>query len=1048
MNEVLALLFGAGIIVLFSYDRFNLATYDGEGRLDRLITLLSPDKLRARGTVLTAYAFYVGMLLVTYLILCAYAEILPVLGGQDLRPEVGAAELPSAAATPTAFDDPAETWAQPLAGPMAPLRSLGIAPSVSLGMALIMVGFAPSFPILKRFDEWMRGLAHRLAGIPTWVIDAGDRLNTDPLFKESNQFLIAPLVPKDDRDRVQKLRKVAKLSRLKNDTDFWEDLESIVALSAWILDDKVVLSRSQTRFARVEKGLHDRVEALFQQIDGIIRGGGFAPVDSPEAPPEIPLARADPALDSPAAAAAEQQVPGAGTVVAAAQTEGEPSGGAANRSVGLPRTAPIVRLVDDLATDLRILVALYVDHRIIDLHEPSGEENPKTKTNQHGAAKKALWIYAKAARSKTKGSRDMSSAIAAWLWTVGVSLLLTMMWSLTFARYEVILQLDAGRSAGWRLLNYSFAALNIYGVTLLIALAVRDGYRHQKQGWVDTMAWADWTVWLPQRLFAVAAAAIGGAFFIGGVGLWTFATEQGGNFFGSAARTFSYNFPAALRGAILALIVIALIDRCGRSAATDKPAERSSEFWSSVCRALFAAVAMAVVGLVTRSLTAMAAGRVLWEFDEKDSGVVLYAVIQAALVGFWVVFCVSEAMFHKMRHLQSEPPEPDKASESSSGPAGTTAQVALLVFAWAAGSMPLLAAPPEILVAVRQDARPFVSIPAPGEQPVGFLWDVCSKALKLAGYHATILPIDAGDREKLLTQGETRDGLTPDLVCDPTTITLARMENFDNENGSAKHMSFSPIVFIATASYVQMKNPADPASGYITAVQARSQPTSRADFCARIGANLFKEISGLPVEPKKVERKWNDPEFFPADPSQPDKEKGLPYAVWGYVKGSTIGDAIRSAVDRVGQRQIVCAVPLRSHAMAAKRFCEGRILRYFGDLEIIRAALDQQFRETHSRCETDQNDNVGATYEPYAFMLSSACRPEFPERFTRALYEMFSDKLMDEPLARNLPGVESDYLKTLFRINAIPAGVGTDRSRIEARANTATFIPPGCRTAP
>ena len=101
MNEVLALLFGAGIIVLFSYDRFNLATYDGEGRLDRLITLLSPDKLRARGTVLTAYAFYVGMLLVTYLILCAYAEILPVLGGQDLRPEVGAAELPSAAATPT-----------------------------------------------------------------------------------------------------------------------------------------------------------------------------------------------------------------------------------------------------------------------------------------------------------------------------------------------------------------------------------------------------------------------------------------------------------------------------------------------------------------------------------------------------------------------------------------------------------------------------------------------------------------------------------------------------------------------------------------------------------------------------------------------------------------------------------------------------------------------------------------------------------------------------------------------------------------------------------
>ena len=116
----------------------------------------------------------------------------------------------------------------------------------------------------------------------------------------------------------------------------------------------------------------------------------------------------------------------------------------------------------------------------------------KPKTNQHGAAKKALWSYAGAAREETKGSRDMSLAITAWLWTVGVSLLLIVLWSLTFAGYEVILQRGSGRSVGWRLLNYSFAALNTYGLTLLIALAVRDFYRHQKQGWVGTPGWADW----------------------------------------------------------------------------------------------------------------------------------------------------------------------------------------------------------------------------------------------------------------------------------------------------------------------------------------------------------------------------------------------------------------------------------------------------------------------------------------------------------------------------------------------------------------------------
>jgi hypothetical protein len=47
-QEVFALLFGAFIVVLFSYERFNRTTYDTGTRLERLVALLSPDKMRAR----------------------------------------------------------------------------------------------------------------------------------------------------------------------------------------------------------------------------------------------------------------------------------------------------------------------------------------------------------------------------------------------------------------------------------------------------------------------------------------------------------------------------------------------------------------------------------------------------------------------------------------------------------------------------------------------------------------------------------------------------------------------------------------------------------------------------------------------------------------------------------------------------------------------------------------------------------------------------------------------------------------------------------------
>lgn len=361
---------------------------------------------------------------------------------------------------------------------------------------------------------------------------------------------------------------------------------------------------------------------------------------------------------------------------------------------------------------------------------------------------------------------------------------------------------------------------------------------------------------------------------------------------------------------------------------------------------------------------------------------------------------------------------------------------ALLVCSWVEMAVPSPAATPEVLVAVRQDAPPFVSLPVGAEQPSGFFWDICERAVELAGYRPKLWPIDAADRTHILRSGSTVDGKMPDLICDPTTITLARMRNFDDQEGDAPGLSFSPIVFIANGSYVQQTTDAKPASGHIP--KSRAPPA----YCDTI----ISEMNSPPDSASggSDHKKWWQPVLFPPRPGASSEKDGAPYAVWGYVKGSTIGDAIKEAIKRVGDQRIICPVAFSSHAEAAERFCEGKIFRYFGDVELIRAALTDYFRKTGRKCPTDQSAANEGTYEPYAFVLSVTCRPEFPERFTRALYAMFEDETIDRLFASHFPGSEkSQYLGTLFRINSIPLG---DEPAPAPKSPGPDLVPPGCQT--
>ncbi len=646
MSDTFALLFGAAIVFFFSYDRFNLATYEGDGRIDRLVALVSPDKLRARGTVLKAFLFYAVMLLIIYVFLCAYAELVPLLGGPNIAPDAtGASQLPDSSSTAsqpaTGFSPVSggavEAWAQPLSGSTGTERpGIGISSSVSLAVALIVVGLAPTFPILKRFDDWMRGVAHQMAGIPTWVVDASRDLR-NPLgisnarggpLKKDEMLLIPP----EDWARLRRYRSATKRTPVEKSDEFWNNIELIIATSCWILDEKLSLSRSnlRERFSKLEKALHDRTENLVQRLEGLT--------------------------------SLSDQKTAAGDAISNADSSVDPSESTAAQWEAISKT------VDELATDFRMLIALYVEHGIIDYPFLS-----KTSVfrSQHDAAMAALQKFGEPVRERPD-SGPGTYTTPVWVWTLSVTVLVALAWSLLLGGLETELQRQASRTPYWRAFNYSFAGFNVYALTLLVALAIRNEMRRTTLHWTPMVRKSHWTRVLPQSLGVLILSWMASTAFMVAVSIWQSALRLGWpkikeNPFPTVAESFEYNGPTALRGAIMALIILALLDahrahsekrRASPEAFSRLDRRRKSPPASTRVTSLRcasrAAVIMLIAGMLTRFLTFLGGARdgvrtPIVETDGALTGLILYAGLYSALIGFLVVFCLSEVLFYKRR---------------------------------------------------------------------------------------------------------------------------------------------------------------------------------------------------------------------------------------------------------------------------------------------------------------------------------------------------------------------------------------------------------------
>ncbi|MDW3223357.1 MAG: hypothetical protein R8G34_10790 [Paracoccaceae bacterium] len=630
MSDFAALLYGAVIIVFFSYERFNRTTYDVGKRLERLVSLLSPDKLRARRVVVQAWFFYTLALLIAYLMLCVYAQVLPAL---NIDPSiVGATDLPSGENEDGTFAIPA---------------------SVSLGVALALVGAAPTVPFLKRAEDSMRVTAHRLAGIPTRVLSATDDLRRSAinLSRKNDESL---LIPKGDWDRREHYRTSAA-GQLTAPEDFSTNLDLIFAVSSWILDRRVKLENieARERFELLEQELRSRKDVLILELDERTE---FTPGRSEQK-------------------SEEEKV----------QPEDDPGITEVKRGTWERMASD----ADALAEDLCILLALYVEHELIpretaeELHtslavsgndkaaiEDSGSKTSEGKMReifaQQDIARDRLMTFLQDIVGKSAHERLPSFTTMTLLWSLFLVMVVTLAWSQGLGIFEQeLMRFGDSGSVYQRMIRYSIDALNGFCVPMLIALALRDAGR-QSGHWMNVCR-GHWTSSFPQIALALFASWAFAMFLVVAINLWNVAITNGiaNNDWVAVRTAFESQVFVILRGSVLALFVIFLLDghSAGLASLSGRPTWRASLRW-----ALRAAAGTALIGAFSRTFFGIVSARVANPprpgLDAIDYGLIFYSTLYSWLIGFVVIYVISEVLLNqwpidgrRRRSFAAEPAE-------------------------------------------------------------------------------------------------------------------------------------------------------------------------------------------------------------------------------------------------------------------------------------------------------------------------------------------------------------------------------------------------------
>ncbi|MGC9448027.1 substrate-binding periplasmic protein [Cereibacter johrii] len=312
----------------------------------------------------------------------------------------------------------------------------------------------------------------------------------------------------------------------------------------------------------------------------------------------------------------------------------------------------------------------------------------------------------------------------------------------------------------------------------------------------------------------------------------------------------------------------------------------------------------------------------------------------------------------------------------------------------------------DLRLAVRADVPPFVWKDADSGEFNGFFWDICTAAVIRAGYRVgQPIEISADRRAAFLATGE--GGF--DILCDPVTITLARLRAL---NDRAPNLQFSPILFFAAGSSAMRGG---------RGIRWLDEEVAEQKPCEA----FIREAEGAAEEGAATD--WWPPRFTP------QILKGM--QIWGVVRGTTTERTVRRAAEaETGTR--ICLRDFESHAALVQAFCTGSVFRYFGDIDIVRASIRTWEKSTGQDCTADLAPAgpgvvpVADSYEPYALVVAQTpAHPNLPSQIALELYGMFSDGTIDRLYAGHFRSVEPiEDLRTLFRINAVPAGCNCDEA--------------------
>lgn len=943
-TNYLPLLFGAAVIVYHAYDRFKDASYETHAELERLHSLLSVDRMRTVSVVRLALVSYVTGLLIIYVLATAYVFLVPS--------NIG--DLVASGASLTAALPQIVGGTAPGADPSS--RDLGAIP---IGVALVIVGLGTSLPYVKNIEIWLRGACHRLAGIPTKVLDHANALRS-ATFDSPGAGDGLPLLTQLDRDTIRQAGGAPEdeLSR---------DLRLIAGVAEWVLRRGAIPGGPAIRrqFHPLEVALLDRKTKLFRQLR------------ERNAPPSVAAGAAAPAPD-------DKPVPAA--------------------------LDSLATDADLLADDMCLLLALYREHGIIPLLPRAAPEQGIESSS--AKARRLLIEFVDNGEQAHDFAADAARlALRALSWTLGIIVAICVIWAALPGVYELQINFPTNPlryKLGIPARIWNFLSIGIFAFFVPAAIAIGIWHGATASGSWKAGLGDHWGDAIPRLLLMFLAGWLVGTLLMTGLNIWSGATR--GSWAATGAQSLSQLYgmasnaaPTVLRGAFLGMLVVECLDRVWRcrpkAAGAKDGADQHDCRDARLSWALRAGAIMAAAGAATRALlilmTIHSGGDLVSrrQFDSFDWGLVVYAGAFSGLIGFFLILALSAVLPRctarpASGQAEDTPPEtgnhPDRQPVSNAdtvqgrkavGVAGLAVLSAIL---WLA--TPGQAQAERLAIGVRTDAAPYASYDAGSRAFVGYLVDLCTVMVRRAGFDYTYEKVTPEARSDFLSGQASRI----DLLCDPTTITLKRTRDFlaEPNNGA---LSFSPIYHIANSGYLTRRR--DPPDSVDDPEAPTAQPWVR----------LWLDDGGRKM----------------AAPAQKE--------VWGAVTGTTSSDRIvrEAATLPAEKRPTIDSAP--DHPTAAKRLCDGDWQRYYGDEELIRAAVARIVPPcTATDAPPDQ-----LQYEPYALVISTRNVCHLDDLLTSQMYAMAGDGTIRRMIEVNFPKMrKSASLEALLNIITVPGGAG------------------------